>query len=498
MLSVVIEDGMLLRRLLGALCVSLSCTSLPAGEPARSVDPSPAAGTEVTRDCPRAQLLERAAISEEVVCLLRQFVQIDTTNPPGNELAAARFLQRVLERDGIGSEIIESAPGRANLMARLEGRERGNALMLMHHLDVVPASADEWSVPPLSGTLKDGYVWGRGSLDDKGGGVAELVTLLLLRRLNIPLQHDVVLLGVADEESGGAVGSRWLTEHRRQSFEDVTYILNEGGAILELPGGKVLYSVELAQKAPLWLRVTARGASGHGSSPRPNTAGAVLVRALARVADHAFPIVVRPEVQAVFSARAAALPPAQRARYEHLQKSLQDPVFRRQFLSDPDDASLVRTTLAITMLSGSSKENVISARASAVLDVRLLPGQDPKLVSAEIARLLAEPSLELEPILSWQAHHSEQDTPLFAAIERLARERDPGAMVSANVIGSFTDCNAFRAVGKTCYGFMPIHVPLSEVERIHGKDERLAVDALSQSVVDLLTLVRSLQAPAGG
>src|SRR6185436_13418375 len=143
---------------------------------------------------------------------------------------------------------------------------------------------------------------------------------------------------------------------------------------------------------------------------------------------HAFPIVVLPEVQAVFAARAAGLPPAERARYEHLQTSLEDAAFRRQFLSNSDDASLVRNTLAITMLSGSSKENVISGRASAVLDVRLLPGQDPQLVSAEIARLLAEPSLELEPILSWQAHHSERDTPLFAAIEQLARERDPGAV----------------------------------------------------------------------
>ena len=443
-------------------------------------------------------MLERAAISAEVVCLLRQFVQIDTTNPPGNELAAARFLHGVLARDGIPSEIIETAPGRASLMARLEGKERGQALMLMHHLDVVPASADEWSVPPLSGTLKDGYVWARGSIDDKGGGVAELVTLLLLRRLGIPLQHDVVLLGVADEESGGGAGSRWLTEHRKQSFEDVAYILNEGGAILELPGGKVLYSVELAQKAPLWLRVTARGASGHGSSPSPNIASAVLVRALARVADHAFPIVVLPAVQDVFLARATALPPAQRARYEHLQKSLEDATFRRQFLSDPDDASLVRNTLAITMLAGSNKENVISARASAVLDVRLLPGQDPQLVTAEIARLLAEPSLELEPILSWQAHRSEKDTPLFAAIERLARERDPGAVVSPNVIGSFTDCNAFRAIGKTCYGFLPLHIALSELERIHGKDERISVDALSQSVAALLALVRDMETPTGG
>ena len=490
---------MQLRCLVGAIslaaacAVSSGCAAASVAEPTRSAAASGAPGPSAA-SCPRASALERSAIAEEVVCLLRQLVQIDTSNPPGNELAAARFLASVLERDGIASEVVESAPGRANLLARLKGRQAGHAMLLMHHLDVVPASADEWSVPPFAGTLKDGYVWGRGSIDDKGGAVVQLVTLLLLQRLGVPLAHDLVLLGVADEESGGGFGARWLTEHRPQSFQDVEYILNEGGGILELPGGKLLYSVELAQKAPLWLRVTARGPAGHGSSPSPNTASAVLVRALARVAEHAFPILVLPEVQAVFTARAAAMPPAQRARYSNLQASLEDAEFRQQFLSNPQDAALVRTSLAITMLSGSAKENVISERASAVLDMRLLPGQDPKAVTAEVARLLAEPGLELEPILSWQAQRSRQDTPMFTAIEQLAHERDPAAVVSANVIGSFTDCNAFRAIGKTCYGFMPIRIALSELERIHGKDERIAVDALSQSVIDLHALLGSVKA----
>jgi acetylornithine deacetylase/succinyl-diaminopimelate desuccinylase-like protein len=486
---------MQLHRRVIAFAISLGCAPAPVAQPPQPAAASPAAAPSTGgagASCPRASQLERSAIREEVVCLLRQLVQIDTSNPPGNELAAARFLQSVLARDGIASEIVEAAPGRANLLARLKGREAGHAVMLMHHLDVVPASADEWSVPPFSGTLKDGYLWSRGSLDDKGGAVAQLETLLLLQRLGVPLAHDLVLLGVADEESGGGLGARWLSEHRRQSFQDVEYILNEGGAILELPGGQLLYSVELAQKAPLWLRVTARGPAGHGSSPSPNTASAVLVRALARVADHAFPIVVLPEVQAMFSARAAAMPAAQGARYSNLQASLQDAAFREQFLSDAQNAALVRNSLAITMLSGSAKENVISERASAVLDMRLLPGQDPKAVTAEISRLLGEPSLQIEPILSWQAQRSERATPLFAAIERLAHERDPGAVVSANVIGGFTDCNAFRAIGKTCYGFMPVRVALAELERIHGKDERIAVDALSQSVIDLHTLVSSL------
>jgi acetylornithine deacetylase/succinyl-diaminopimelate desuccinylase-like protein len=340
--------------------------------------------------------------------------------------------------------------------------------------------------------VQDGQVWGRGAIDNKGGGIVQLLTLVLLQRLGTPPRHDLVLLALADEESGGAHGARWLVQHHAELFSDVEHILNEGGGILELPGGKLLYSVELAQKAPLWLRVTARGKSGHGSSPAPGSAASMLVRALARVAEHSFPIHVLPEVQALFSARAAALPEAQRKPFENLQASLQNAAFRRQFLANPHDAALVHTTLAITMLSGSSKENVVSDKASALLDVRLLPGQDPQLIQAEIARLLAEPTLELEPVLSWQAHRSPAGTPMFRAIEQLARQRAPGTPVSLNVIGGFTDCNAFRAHGKTCYGFLPLHIRLDELDRIHGKDERISLAVASQGVLDLHALLAGL------
>ena len=438
--------------------------------------------------------LERKAISEELVCLLQQYLQIDSTNPPGNELATARFLEQVLARDGIAAEVIESAPGRANLLARVKGKTPGHATMLMHHMDVVPADAEEWSVPPFEARLADGYVWGRGSLDNKGAGIAEIIAAALFARLGVPLEHDLVLLALADEESGGGAGARYLTEHHKEAFEDVELILNEGGGMLVLAEGKPpIYTVELAQKAPLWLRLTARGKSGHGSAPTPNSAAATLSRALGRVAVYSFPITVVPEVQALFAARAMAMPEAERGPFMNLSAALQDREFRERFTSDPHDAALVQNTVAITMLSGSPKENVISQQASAVLDVRLLPGQDPKTVTAELTRVMAEPSLSIEPILSWQAHRSPRDTPHFAAIERLARERHPGAPVRGNVIGGFTDCNAFRAIGKTCYGFLPLMIRLDDIQRIHGKDERVSVEALSLAVVDLHALIQYVQ-----
>jgi hypothetical protein len=221
----------------------------------------------VAPSCPRALALDVQAIGAEVSCLLSRYVQLDTSNPPGNERSGADFVAGYLAGEGIASQIIEAAPGRANVIARLEGKSRGQALLLVHHMDVVPATPSEWSVPPFSGRLDEGYVYGRGSLDNKGGGVVELVALALAKRLGIVPAHDLVLLGVADEESGGGLGARWLTEKRSELFADVSAVLNEGGAILQPGGGRVVYGVELAQKAPLWLRVTAQGARAMALRP---------------------------------------------------------------------------------------------------------------------------------------------------------------------------------------------------------------------------------------
>lgn len=438
---------------------------------------------------------EIAAIRAEAECLLGEYVRLDTTNPPGNEIVAARFLERVLAREGIPSEVVLSASGRANLVARVKGRDPGHALMLVHHMDVVPATASEWSVPPLAGKLEGGYLWGRGSLDDKGMGVAHLLSALLLVRLGVVPAHDVVFLAVADEESGGGQGARWLLEHQRAWFQGVEFALNEGGAIIELAPGQLVYGVELAQKAPLWLRLTAHGVAGHGSAPAPETATAVLVRGLARLAEHPFPIVVVPEVQAMFAARAVALPEAERAPFRDLARALKAPKFQKKFLGNARDAALVHNTLAITQLSASDKENVISERASAVLDIRLLPGQDARAVTEQVKRILAEPAIDVEALLSWTAQAAPRDTPLFSAIERLAQARHAGAPVMANVIGGFTDCNALRVANIVCYGFHPMRVPVDEFHRIHGKDERIDTLALAESVLALGDLIRELWTP---
>lgn len=485
-----------------ALAVAEGCAKPPP-----PVVSKPAAPLPTPPGCPRAATLDAAAITRELACLLSRYVQLDTTNPPGHEIVAARFLRDVLARDGIDAQIVETAPDRANVYARLKGSGQGKALVLVHHMDVVPASAEEWSVPPLSGRVKNGELWGRGAIDNKGSGVMALMATLMLKRLGTAPPRDVILLGVADEEAGSAHGARWLMEHRFDLFEDAGFVLNEGGSIVEGGDGRAMARVELAQKAPLWLRVTARGRSGHGSTPRPDAAPAALVRALSRLEAHRFPVKVVPAVQAVFAERAKAMPAdarakarpvgerakarpvGERAAYADLRAALKKKAFRDEFLADPRQAALVQNTLSITMLSGSDKENVVPPTASAVLDMRLLPGEDAATVIEEVERVMAEPAVEVETLLSWQAQASSRDTPLFAAIEAMLAERHPGTPVTGNVIGGFTDCNTFRTRGLTCYGFVPARMRAEDLHRIHGKDERVALDALANGVADLVRLI---------
>jgi acetylornithine deacetylase/succinyl-diaminopimelate desuccinylase-like protein len=437
--------------------------------------------------------LDPQAIEQEAVCLLAQYVQIDTTNPPGNELVAAQFLRGLLEREGLTATIVESAPGRANLIARLSMDSAAKpAIALAHHMDVVPAVASAWSVPPFAALQRDGMLWGRGALDDKAGGVLSLLTMLMAKRLGVVLPYDVVFLALADEEAGGGAGARYLTAQKPELLRDIAYVLNEGGGIMELPEGRALYQVEVAQKAPLWLKLTARGPAGHGSAPSPNTATARLVRALARLADHEFPVQVLPEVQALYARKAASLSEALREGARDLKTALKNAPFREVFLRDAHHAALVRNTLAISMLHGSDKENVIPGEASAVLDMRLLPGQDAEKVRAEVIALIADPEIAVETLLSWTAHSTTRDTPLFRAIEAQAAKRDPGAPVLANVLGGFTDCNAFRAHGIACYGFMPMRLAPDAFQGIHGNDERIRTAVLGEAVISWLELLRAM------
>ncbi|MGZ8522702.1 MAG: M20/M25/M40 family metallo-hydrolase, partial [Candidatus Binatia bacterium] len=317
--------------------------------------------------------LDWKALEDEAVAMLSRYVQIDTTNPPGNELKAAAFLKAILDTEGIEARAIESAPGRANLYARLKGNGAKKAILLMHHMDVVPAQAELWREPPFSGAIKDGVIWGRGALDNKGGGVMALMTLLALKRQNIQLKGDLILLGTADEEAGGVLGAGFLLDKHPELFKDVSVVFNEGGGIRVGDDGRArLYSVSVAEKVPLWLKLTAPGTPGHAASPGDNQAVLKLVAALNRLASYRSPVKVTPEVQKFYADSAATAPANRREHYLDLRKALQEPTFAAEFLKDRSNNARVRNTISITGIKGSDKINVIPAEASAEVDVRLL------------------------------------------------------------------------------------------------------------------------------
>ena len=225
------------------------------------------------------------AAGKEAVGLLQSYLRVDTTNPPGNERRAADFFKEIFDREGIECRIYDLGNGRANVLARLPGNGAYRPLLLLNHLDVVPAEAGRWTVPPFSGEIRDGYVWGRGATDMKGTAICQLVTMLLLKRGGAPLDRDVIFLGTADEEDGKEDGVAAMVDRYRSDLRDAEYCLTEGNTISVADGKTVAWDVDVTEKAPLWLKIVATGKAGHASIPEPEGAVARLVRALGRILD---------------------------------------------------------------------------------------------------------------------------------------------------------------------------------------------------------------------
>jgi acetylornithine deacetylase/succinyl-diaminopimelate desuccinylase-like protein len=428
---------------------------------------------------------EWRAVGDEAARLLGEYLRINTTNPPGNEVAAARWLAEVLARDGITARVLEPAPGKANLVARLPGDGSARPIVLLSHMDVVLASAAHWSVPPFDGVVRDGAVWGRGALDMKGEGIAQLMTVLLLRRAGVPLKRDVILLATADEEINGGVGAGWVVERHPELVRDAEFLLNEGGeTIADSLGVARQVGIGTTEKSPYWLDVTVRGPTGHGSKPLPENAVHRLIRALARIAAVETPLVVTPTVEAYFRGLAAVEPDAVRRRwYADIRAALADSAAVRALIADPVSNAMLRNTIAITGLWGSEKTNVIPPLARAAVDVRLLPDADPQAFLAELRRVVDDTTVTIAlQGRTWEATESGMDTELYRAIVAAARVRYPEAAVVPYLLQGYTDSHWFRRLGIASYGIGPFPVTAVEDATVHGNDERLRLDALTTGV----------------
>ncbi len=419
---------------------------------------------------------------------LSEYIQVDTTNPPGNESRAVAFLASIFDAAGISYETAESAPGRGNLWARLKGG-RKPGLVLLHHSDVVPADARYWDEDPYAGTIKDGYVYGRGALDMKGLGTTQLQAFLALHASGKQLNRDVMFVATADEEAGGLYGAGWLAKERPEIFKGMGFLLNEGGSGQILGDDKV-FLVEVTQKVPLWLRLTAHGRPGHGSSPQVETAVTRLLRAGQRIATSAFEPHVIDAVETMFAGLADYQKPAFQEPYRNIREAISDPEFMlRLQLELPSSHALLRNTCSVTRLEGSNKINVVPAEASLELDCRLLPDQQPDTFVALLASIVNDPMVEIETLMNFTPAVSSQKTELYRAIVSMAQARVPGARVIPSVTTGFTDSHFFRDMGIVSYGFAPFML-LPEAHRgVHGNNERVSVENMVEATSRMIELV---------
>jgi len=417
--------------------------------------------------------------------LLVQYLRINTTNPPGNERRTADWLAAVLAREGIAAQVFEPAPGKANLYARLRGDGSARPIILLNHMDVVLASPEYWSVDPFGGLIRDGYIWGRGAQDMKGEGIAELMTLVVLKRVGVPLKRDVIFLATADEEVGQGVGAGWFVEHHPELVRDAEFLVNEGGTIrLNEDRGVEYYGVGTTEKSPFWLQLVARGTAGHGSRPTPDNPVHRLIRGVAKVAAYQTPLVVTPPVERYFRDLATIEPDAQRRTwFQDIRAALRDTAVARAITADLTYNALLRNTISITGLKGSDKTNVIPPVATATLDIRLLPGQDPQAFLADLVRTVGDTGITIRPDgPNWPATESPIDTDLFRAIVAAAHARHPGVLVTTPPLAGFTDSHFFRNLGVVSYGVSPFPISEADSRGVHGNNERLSLDALTFGV----------------
>lgn len=418
-----------------------------------------------------AQDVDWARTADEAVRALQEYVRIDTSNPPGRTTAAADFLTRRLEAEGVAVTRYESAPDQAIVLARLKGAGRAKPILLLSHMDVVPADPSRWKNDPFSGVLEDGFVWGRGSVDMKATGIAHLFAFLTLKRQGLALDRDVVLLAVPDEETGGELGAGWMME-RHYGELDPEYVLDEGGFGSRdlFADGKLVYGISVAEKKMLWLRVTAEGVAGHGSQPHDKNPNDRLVGALSRLLADPMPNAPVPVL-------------------DTLRKRV-GPLAANKYTNAIQHSTLSLTTVR-SGVGDPPKVNVIPSVAQATLDCRLLPGVTRDEWLAEVRRRLADPELKIEIVYeSEDPTVTARDTPLYRALESAIVRHDPGAVVAPILVPYGTDSNKFRPRGVKSYGITPAVYPAEIATSMHGDAERFPAGEMGKAIRVLYEALR--------
>jgi len=433
-------------------------------------------------------------LADEAQVWLSDLVRINTVNPPGNEAVVAKYISAIFQKEGITNEVLEMAPGRSIVVARMQAGplpDPSNALLLVAHQDTVGVDAKKWTVEPFAATLRDGYVYGRGSIDDKAMLAANIATMVELKRTNARLARDVIFVSTDDEEQGGSASIK-VTIQKYWDKIACAYALNEGGRVI-VKNGKVQYvGVQASEKVAYNVTVTATGTSGHGSLPKPDNAVVHLAVAVEKLGTYQVP----------------AVPSTITLRYfEQLSKIEDDEIAKwMRALEQPGRAdlavkhisdespmwnSMLRDTIAPTMLQAGVRVNVVPSEATANLNIRMLPGHSIEELMGQFTKIVNDPQIkfQLAPDSGENAPPSDLTSPLFKTIERLTPQDFPGAITVPLLGTGATDSASLRLHKVQAYGLEPFPMIEGDSSRVHADDERIPIDGFHKGVVFLYHVV---------
>ena len=426
---------------------------------------------------------EQGSAGDPTSALLVDLLRIDTSNPPGNEAGIANLLAPRFRALGFAVDIVQTPEaGKAHFIARLRGNGSKRPLLLAAHADVVGVEREKWTVDPFAGVVKDGYVFGRGAIDFKGGVAVFARAAMMLAERKVPLDRDVIFLAEADEENG-RYNTRWLAEQHWDKI-DAEFALNEGGWIIKSASGNVRYvSISTADKIAVPIIVSAKGTSTHSSMPRPDNAIFALSRAMARIADYETPVNLTPASRRFFETLAKTSERPMAGHFADLVSGDAARVRRadKEISKDPLLHALMRTTLAPVLMNAGFRGNVIPGSAEATINARLIPGADPAELVRELTRVVGDPAVEVRlanpNARAAATAPSPETTDLFRALEKSARQQY-SAEVTPYLFQAGTDAGAWRSRGIPVYGIYPYAIDSDDLTRMHGNDERVSIQSL--------------------
>jgi acetylornithine deacetylase/succinyl-diaminopimelate desuccinylase-like protein len=414
-------------------------------------------------------------VEQHALELLQRYVRIASVNPPADTSQTAKLIQSELAAAGLNATLYQSGSGgKTNLIARLPGRERSRRpLLLLNHMDVVPVDPSRWKENPFGAEIKDGVLWGRGSLDMKSTGVMQLTALILLKQLGIVPARDIVFVSTCDEETGGVLGAEWMIQNHWSEM-DPEYVMDEGGVGSRdvYAPGKLVFGISTGDKQVLWLRLRATGVSGHGSQPNPDNPNDILMRAIDKAKE---------------------FPPS--SKPNPILTRMRDAV--GAFASNKFMNAIQQNTMSVTSLRSGvgdpPKANVIPSLAEATLDCRLLPGQNAPEFVSEIKARINDPRVAIEQISRNpdDPKLSGTDTPLYTAIANSIRKENPDATVMPIVVPFGTDASKFRVRGSAAYGMMPMIIDATTLATMHSDSEHIPVNQFKRGLHIYFDILRS-------